>query len=167
MGRTTMSELRLDAGEATEILIRGINKAHIAELDERLGAIHSGFTAEQQAGYPTLEKNLRAWTQSHLRVDEINSVASLAERIRASFEVFVLVGIGGSDLGGRTLHDSLDHPFHNQLAREERRGAPEIYFTGDTFDPKRLIGMLNLLESRGLLKKTCVNVVSKSGKTGE
>jgi len=162
-----MSELKLDAAEATEILVRGVNKAHIAELDARLAAIHGFFAAEQQSGYPTLEKNLRAWTQSHLRAEEINSVVALAERIRAHFSVFILVGIGGSDLGGRTLHDTLDAPFHNQIDHENRGRAPEIYFTGDTFDPKRLGALLDLLASRGLLNRTCVNVVSKSGKTGE
>ena len=163
-----MSEpLVFDSSAATEILLRGINPAHAAELDECVRAIQQGFAAEQAAGYATLEKNLRAWTQSHLRRQEIEDTVSLAERIRERFSVFVLVGIGGSDLGGRTLHDTLDHPFHNQLSADQRKGAPEIYFTGDTFDPKRLNALLELLDSRGLLYKTCVDVVSKSGKTGE
>src|SRR5262249_17653900 len=135
--------------------------------DARVAAIQHGFVEEQSAGYPTLERNLRAWTQSHLRTQEIEDTVSLAERIRQRFKVFVLVGIGGSDLGGRTLHDTLDQPFHNQLSEGRRKGAPEIYFTGDTFDPKRLLGLLDLLDARGLLDQTCVDVVSKSGKTGE
>jgi glucose-6-phosphate isomerase len=159
--------LTLDAAAATDKLSGGVNSAHIVELDKRVSAIQANFVEEQGQGYATLEKNLRAWTQSHLRKEEIENTISLAERIRAKFKVFVLVGIGGSDLGGRTLHDSLDSPFHNQLSEAERGGAPEIYFTGDTFDPKRLLALLDLLESRNLLDKTSVNVVSKSGKTGE
>lgn len=161
------SPLAFDAQRATEVLSAGVNRAHIAELDARIAAIQTYFREEQQAGYETLERNLRAWTQSHLRKEEIDATVTLAQRIRERFQVFILVGIGGSDLGGRTLHDSLDHPFHNQLSRDQRHGAPEIYFTGDTFDPKRLIGLLDLLDARGLLNETCVNVVSKSGKTGE
>jgi glucose-6-phosphate isomerase len=159
--------LTLDAAAATEILTAGINKKHIEELDARVAAIQRNFAAEQTAGYATLERNLRAWTQSHFRTKEIEDTIVLAEKIRERFTVFILVGIGGSDLGGRTLHDTLDHPFHNQLSSGARKGAPEIYFTGDTFDPKRLMGLLDLLEARGLLDEVCVNVVSKSGKTGE
>ncbi len=168
------SPLEFDATAATALLESGVNRAHLAELDQRVDAIQQAFAAEQQQGYATLERNLRAWTQSHLRKDEIEATIALAGRVRNKFAAFILVGIGGSDLGGRTLHDSLDHPFHNQLSPERRGcrpdgtgGAPEIYFTGDTFDPKRLLGLLDLLETRGLLDKTCVDVVSKSGKTGE
>lgn len=138
-----------------------------ADLDASLKAIHADFTAEQQAGLETLKKHLRAWTVSHLQEKDISDTLSLANRIREKFSVFVLVGIGGSDLGGRTLHDSLDDPYHNQQTPEARGGGLELYFTGDTFDPKRLVALLDLLQKRNLLAKTCVDVVSKSGKTGE
>jgi glucose-6-phosphate isomerase len=159
--------LKLEEARATQILAGGVNQAHVKELDTQIAAILEGFRQEQSAGDETLVRNLRAWTQSHRQTVDIEATITLAERIRAGFEVFVLVGIGGSDLGGRTLHDALDHPYHNQLSREARRGAPEMYFAGDTFDPKRLVGLLDLLAARRLLEKTCVNVVSKSGKTGE
>lgn len=159
--------LSLDATAATDMLAAQVNRAHVTELDQRIAAIHADFVAEQKAGYATLERNLRAWTQSHLRHGEIDATLALADRIRERFSVFVLVGIGGSDLGGRTLVDTLDDPFLNQRDPKMRGGAPEIYFTGDTFDPKRLLALLDLLEKRGLLDRTCVDVVSKSGKTGE
>lgn len=159
--------IAIDDGRAFSMLASLVCSAHIAELEAKLAAIHADFTAEQQAGYEVLERNLRAWTQSHLRTQDVEAVVSLAERVRSSFDVLIVVGIGGSDLGARTLHDVLDHPYHNQLRPDQRRGAPELYFTGDTFDPKRLVALIDLLEARGLLQRTCVNVVSKSGKTGE
>ncbi len=134
---------------------------------KQLEAIHADFTAEQKAGLRTLQKNLRAWTVSHEQEQDITATLELARKIRERFEVFILVGIGGSDLGGRVLHDTLDNPYHNQLTKEERGGGLELYFTGDTFDPRRLKALLDLLKSRNLLEKTCINVVSKSGKTGE
>lgn len=136
-------------------------------IGAQLKAIQAEFSAEQEAGEAALRTNLRAWTTSHLQEADIQATLELARKIRAQFEVFILVGIGGSDLGGRVLHDALDNPFHNQLSKEERGGGLELYFTGDTFDPKRLVALLNLLKKRDLLTKTCVNVVSKSGKTGE
>ena len=36
----------------------------------------------------------------------------------------VVVGIGGSDLGGRVIHELLDHPYHNELPPEERGNLP-------------------------------------------
>ena len=167
MSTSFTAPLVLDATAGTDILTRGINSAHSAELDQRIAAIRDAFSAELEAGYATLERDLRAWTQSHARKEEIENTIAVAERIRARFSVFILVGIGGSDLGGRTLHDTLDHPYHNQVCQTGAQKAPEIYFSGDTFDPKRLLALLDDLSDRNLLDKTCVNVVSKSGKTGE
>ncbi len=164
MSDTLSSALQFDAEQSLSILNAGINAKHREELDRRVAAIQADIAAEQQEGYAALEPRWRAWTHSHLRTQEIEDTLILAERIRRQFAVFVLVGIGGSDLGGRTLHDTLDHPFHNQIVEP---GTPEIYFTGDTFDPRRLAALLDMLQSRGLLEKTCINVVSKSGKTGE
>ncbi len=157
----------LDNAKSLELLTSGVNHAHIAELNSRLTDIHSQFAQERDMDYPALQKRLRAWTRSHLQTKDIESVIELAQKIREKFKVFIVVGIGGSDLGGRTLHDTLDHPYHNQLSEERRKGAPEIYFTGDTFDPKRLLALLDILETTGKLDKTCVNIISKSGKTGE
>ena len=46
-------------------------------------------------------------------------------------------------------------------------GAPEVYFTGDTFDPRKLVGLLEMLKARNLLQKTLFNIISKSGTTTE
>ena len=81
--------------------------------------------------------------------------------------MLVTVGVGGSDLSARVFHDALNHPYHNLLSPEERGGAPEVYFTGDTFDPHKLMGLLGMLKARNLLQKTLFNVISKSGTTTE
>lgn len=165
----TVSEHPVDLilGEGEYRASDEVASAFRTSIGAQLTAIHADFSAEQSEGLTTLKKNLRAWTVSHEQEDDIQATLELARKVRAQFEVFVLVGIGGSDLGGRVLHDTLDDPFHNQLPKEERGGGLELYFTGDTFDPKRLVALLNLLKKRNLLTKTCVNVVSKSGKTGE
>ncbi len=142
-------------------------KALDKEIEGQLTAIHTGFAKEQEAGIETLRKHLRAWTVSQEQTQDIEDTLALAKRIRERFKVFVLVGIGGSDLGGRVLHDTLDDPFYNQRTAEERQGGLELYFLGDTFDPKRLVALLDMLRKRNLLTETCINVVSKSGKTGE
>ena len=135
--------------------------------DARLAEIQSLFAEETNAPLDVLARNLRAWTRSHLQTEHIAQCLAVAERARQDFAVLVTIGIGGSDLGARVFHDTFNHPYHNRMSVEERGGAPEVYFTGDTFDPRRLIGLLEMLNSRNLLHKTLFNVISKSGRTGE
>lgn len=136
-------------------------------VDERLEDIQALFKEEVDAPLSVLEQNLRAWTCSHLQTEHIQQVLALSAKARSDFSALVTVGIGGSDLSARVFHEIANHPYHNLLSASERGGAPEIYFTGDTFDPVRLKGLLEMLKSRNLLRKTLFNVISKSGKTGE
>jgi len=144
-----------------------IGEAARSQLDRRLAAIHAAFAEEATMPVEELQRRLRAWTRSHQQTRDIEQVVRLAERVRNEFAVLVTIGIGGSDLSARVYHDVLNHPYHNLLPPKERGGAPEVYFTGDTFDPMRLNGLLDMLTSRGLLSQTLFNVISKSGRTGE
>ncbi|RKU15690.1 hypothetical protein C6500_19290 [Candidatus Poribacteria bacterium] len=137
------------------------------DVDTALQGIHLLFQRETEAPLAELERGLRAWTRSHLESEDIAQVAALATRARETFSVLVTIGVGGSDLSARVFHDSFNHPYHNLLSVEERGGAPEVYFTGDTFDPRKLTGLLEMLKARNLLDKTLFNVISKSGTTTE
>lgn len=136
-------------------------------VDTDLQEIHARFQDERSVPLVKLESTLRAWTRSHLQDEDIDKVGTLAARGREEFSVLVTIGIGGSDLSARVFHDSFNHPYHNLLSSEERGGAPEVYFTGDTFDPRKLIGLVEMLKARNLLQKTLFNVISKSGTTTE
>ena len=137
------------------------------KVDSALQKIYLLFQEEISAPLAELEHGRRAWTRSHLQTEDIAKVAALATRAREAFSVLVVIGVGGSDLSARVFHDSFNHPYHNRLSVEERRGAPEVYFTGDTFDPRKLAGLLEMLKARNLLHKTLFNVISKSGTTTE
>ena len=136
---------------------------------ELLEAVQNKFRREQEEGYDTLAKNLRAWSKSHERKEDIQAVIDVANDIRENFEAeaFVVVGIGGSDLGTRTIHQALNPWYHNLMSREERGNAPMLFFTGDSFDPAPLYNLLQMLKSRGILDRTIFNVISKSGTTTE
>ncbi len=137
------------------------------EMDARMAEIRALFEEETDAPIEVLERHLRAWTRSHLQTEHIAQCLAVAERARQDFSVLVTIGIGGSDLSARVFHDTFNHPYHNRLSVAARGGAPEVYFTGDTFDPRRLIGLLEILNSQNRLQKTLFNVISKSGRTGE
>ena len=137
------------------------------KVDAALQKIYLLFQEEASAPLADLEGELRAWTRSHLQTEDIAQVSALAARAREDFSVLVIIGVGGSDLSARIFHDSFNHSYHNLLSVEARGGAPEVYFTGDTFDPRKLVGLLEILKARKLLHKTLFNVISKSGTTTE
>ncbi len=146
--------------------------------------------AGDAAGRIHLKKVLRGWTLPWVDVelDEsviydnaldpdgsivsnnpiIQSIIETADKVRADgVEVWVNIGIGGSDLPTQALVSSTINSQHNNLSKEKRGGAPEIYFIGNDFSPEKVIDLLTSLRDRGLLLKTKFNVVSKSGATQE
>jgi glucose-6-phosphate isomerase len=89
-------------------------------------------------------------------------ILEMAKAIKKRCESFVVLGIGGSALGNIALHMALNHPYYNELSKTGRKRAPRIYVM-DNADPDRLSGLLDILD----LKKTCFNVITKSGGTAE
>ena len=94
------------------------------------------------------------WRQLPRRVqgDELKQILSVAERIRDSSEVLVVVGIGGSYLGARAGLDFI-----------RPRNGPEILFAGTGLSPDDLNEKLERLGDRDF----SINVISKSGTTLE
>ncbi len=95
-------------------------------------------------------------------------IESCAARMSSLADAVVVVGIGGSYLGARSVFDSLCHPFHNELAPEKRNGRPRIYFAGNNVDNDSTQALLDTLRSRSEPgKRFGIVVVSKSGGTIE
>ena len=158
-----------NSGISLRMLVCADTDAQDAEklIDTRLDNIQALFNEETDSPLSVLEQHLRAWTRSHQQTEHIKQILDLSTNAREDFSVLVTVGIGGSDLSARVFHEIANHPYHNLLSNSERGKAPEVYFTGDTFDPLQLKALLDMLKSRNLLHKTLFNVISKSGKTGE
>lgn len=68
-------------------------------------------------------------------------------------ENFVVIGIGGSSLGNRALHNALNNPFITK---------PRIFFL-ENVDPSTIKGLMDVLD----FKKTVFNIITKSGETIE
>lgn len=90
--------------------------------------------------------------------DEIKKVA---EAVRGKFENFIVLGIGGSALGTIALKTALKHPFYNLLPGDKRKG-PRL-FVMDNVDPETASALFDVID----LKKSVINVISKSGATAE
>ena len=82
-------------------------------------------------------------------------IEKIASDVKKKFENFLILGIGGSALGPRAILEALS-PFHN-LDKKPR------VFVYDNADPRTLQRILSLAD----LKKTAVNVITKSGSTAE
>lgn len=76
-------------------------------------------------------------------------------RFAGRFETLLILGIGGSALGPRSILEAL-HPFHNL------RAAPKV-FIYDNVDPMTLAAILDMTD----LGRTVINVITKSGSTAE
>ena len=89
-------------------------------------------------------------------------VKEYAAMVKDRFENILVLGIGGSALGGIAVTEALLKPYWNLLSDEQRDGLPKIFFL-DNIDPDTMTGLLDILD----LSKTLVNVITKSGSTAE
>ena len=97
----------------------------------------------------------------HNQGEVVDRILTEADRIRAGFENFVVLGIGGSALGPIAVHQALCHPYYNELP-DDRRGGPRLYVL-DNVDPERLTALFDVID----VKNSCFNVITKSGSTSE
>ena len=91
-------------------------------------------------------------------VCEIERVAAY---VRAHYEYFVVLGIGGSALGPIAVHQALNHLHYNELPADKRPG-PKFYVE-DNVDPERMAALFDVIE----IEKTCFCIITKSGATAE
>lgn len=102
------------------------------------------------------------WMNLGYSEETIWYVKEYAAMVQNRFENILVLGIGGSALGGMAVTEALLKPYWNLLTLEQRSGQPRIFFL-DNIDPDTISGLLNILD----LKKTLVNVITKSGSTAE
>ena len=102
------------------------------------------------------------WMNLGYNEETIWYVKEFASQVKGKFENILVLGIGGSALGGIAVTEALLKPYWNLLTPEQRNGMPRIFFL-DNIDPDSISGLLSVLD----LKKTLVNVITKSGSTAE
>lgn len=90
------------------------------------------------------------------RRDDLAEIMAVADRFRSSFDDVVVLGTGGSSLGGQTLCSLADTGFG------PRGGAPRIHFM-DNVDPHTFDGLIGGVD----WQRTGVIAISKSGSTAE
>lgn len=102
------------------------------------------------------------WMNLGYNEETVWYVKEFASMVADRFENVLVLGIGGSALGGLALSHALLKPYWNILTPEQRNNFPRLFFM-DNIDPDYMNGLLDTLD----LKKTLVNVITKSGSTAE
>ena len=149
-----MERLKLDVNGCFDPAAGGLAPAELSGLAPAAKEAFEAFEARRRSGevgFPDLPR------------DQASADASvrLAADLARGFENLLVLGIGGSSLGGRAIVSALCHPFHNLLPRE-RRGAMRVFFP-DNSDPSTFEALLGTLD----LAETCFATVTKSGGTAE
>ena len=127
----------------------GLSEGDLAEFKVKSKDIISKLKQSQQDGSLAL---LNICT----REDDIAQIESVAIRYREKFNDVVILGTGGSSLGGQALYALADSGFGPRL------GGPKLHFI-DNVDPDTFELMISQLD----LAKTGFIVISKSGATAE
>ncbi len=149
-----MDRLSLDVNGCFDPAAGGLALAELEALAPAAQAAFDGLEARRRSGEIGFAELPRAAAAAE-------ASARLAKDLAGKFENLLVLGIGGSSLGGRAIVSALCHPFHNLLPRE-RRGAMRVFFP-DNSDPATFEALLGTLD----LAETCFATVTKSGGTAE
>jgi glucose-6-phosphate isomerase len=149
-----MDRLKLDVNGCFDPAAGGLARADLAALAPAAKDAFDAFEARRasgELGFADLPRDPAA----------ADAPVQLAGELAGQFENLIVLGIGGSSLGGRAIVSALCHPFHNLLPRE-RRGAMRVFFP-DNSDPATFEALLATLD----LSETCFATITKSGGTAE
>jgi len=147
-----MLEDALDGGIDGE---RGLSRTRLAELARRFPKVQAELRARRKEGdygfYDLVHQDAT-----------VREILSFAEGMGQAHDHVLVLGIGGSALGTKALLNALKRPAWNELDDDAREFFPRLTVL-ENVDPVTVRTTLDRIDPRRVL----VNVVSKSGGTGE
>jgi len=152
------SRLTLDYNNmlASRLDGRGIRPERLDAVADRFRSIHAAIERRREGG------TAPAFFELPKQREYVDRIRDFAEGVGQAFDTVIVLGIGGSALGTLALQQALLRPFWNELDDEARDYFPRLYVL-DNIDPTTVGPLLDRLD----LRRTLVNVVSKSGTTAE
>jgi glucose-6-phosphate isomerase len=165
----------------------GLTRDELSSLSPRLVAARDEALADLQllnsgaavppekqpldAGFIDLPDRLLGEYRRDNESSEVGRIIAAARRLGETVDRVVVIGIGGSYMGARSLFEACCHPHHNELTRDERRGKPRVYFVGNNVDNDDTQALIDILgrgrRADAVEGRWGVVVVSKSGGTLE
>jgi glucose-6-phosphate isomerase len=98
----------------------------------------------------------------HSGFETLKQVRDRMLKMDITFDLVIVVGIGGSYAGTKAIAEALRHQFADQLWNEPQHRLPIVY-AGHNLNERSLMELLDLMENHEPL----LNVISKSGTTTE
>jgi glucose-6-phosphate isomerase len=150
--------LRLDfSNMMSEFLgeARGISRSEVEALQPKARTVAAAIEEGKKSGtlgFYELPYDLATASQ----------VLKTAQQLREDTDDLVVLGIGGSALGGAALVQALTYPLHNYVDRMHRNRTPRVSFM-DNVDPATFKAVLDNVN----IRRTVFNVITKSGSTTE
>ncbi len=132
----------------------GLTREEIFQYQPRIDAGHRDLFARKERGE-------LGFLDLPFRDAETGGLVDEARRLAQGMENCLVLGIGGSSLGGKALRDAMKTPLFNLMPPTKRRG-PRLFFA-ENVDPESIATLLTLLP----IERTLVVVISKSGGTAE
>ncbi|MCR4302418.1 MAG: hypothetical protein NUV51_12475 [Sulfuricaulis sp.] len=129
--------------------VEGVGQSEIEALLPQLRSVHQTLIEGSAGG---LEAEYACLTLHDTMPDSLAQIEAMAEPIRG-FENIAFIGIGGSSLGAKAVHQALD---------SQDSSLPRLHFL-ENIDPRRLDRLLR----NWTAEKTAVIAISKSGGTIE
>jgi len=118
-----------------------------ASYKEKIDVLKEKFNSDELGHWLNLN--------TYVEKEEFIKIKKVAEDIKNSCDVFVVIGIGGSYMGSKAVIEALS-PIYN-------RSKPEIIFLGKNINPNEYKEVLDYIKDKDI----AVNVISKSGTTLE
>lgn len=153
--------IKLDYRNADMLAIGSVNGLNLSQEFANYGDKINQIITNLNQNRDVVGQGLQ-WMNLGRHEQTIWYVKEFASMVVGRFENVLVLGIGGSALGGLAVTEALLKPYWNFLTPEQRKKYPRIFFL-DNIDPDSINGLLSVLD----LKKTLVNVITKSGDTTE
>jgi len=146
------------------ITLEGLGKDHGLDIKEAYQAYGQQLATAVSALWqnPSQPGAWRDWLILANDTQLIEDINRYAKSIHGQFDHLIIVGIGGSALGPLAAFEALLPAYWNERTHEQRQGKPKYYFV-DNVDPDKLYDLLQVVD----IKRTLVNVITKSGTTSE
>ena len=94
--------------------------------------------------------------------EEFERIKKAAKKIQSDSDVLLVIGIGGSYLGARSVIEALTNTFYNMQDKSARK-TPQILFVGNNLSTNYINDLIDYIADKDI----SINVISKSGTTTE
>lgn len=143
MGNKEMDNLRLD-------LSRAIKFFSTEELEHKI--LKAGEICRDIISNPDSDKEMKGWVSTDSNLPVMEQMKSKAEEIKENADVFVLVGVGGSNQAARAVIKAL-----------EKGNKPKVLYAGNNLSAHYFANLLDEIQDQSVY----INVIAKNFETLE